>query len=106
MHSCNMLWFPGLIMQARRNLCLFSQGFKIFSSFAPPLQLKQMVMQETKDGELIIILLPRNSRITAKDFRGRLKQWPYSYEFRLRVSLSSCGNLNMISRIRNIDSSL
>ncbi|XP_074369719.1 uncharacterized protein LOC141711209 [Apium graveolens] len=50
----------------------------VFPSFAPPLQLKQMVMQETKDGELIIILLPRNSRITAKDFRGRLKQWPYS----------------------------
>ncbi|KAL8114077.1 hypothetical protein AgCh_021093 [Apium graveolens] len=33
-----------------------------------------------------------------------LKQWPYSYEFRLRVSLTSCGNLNMISRIRNTDS--
>ncbi|KAL8131007.1 hypothetical protein AgCh_007073 [Apium graveolens] len=43
------------------------------SSFAPPLQLKQMVMQETKDEELIIILLPRNRRITAKDFRGRFK---------------------------------
>lgn len=32
-----------------------------------------------------------------------LKCWPHSFEFRLRVSLALDGNLNMISRIRNID---
>lgn len=32
-----------------------------------------------------------------------LKFWPYSFEFRLRVSLSIDGDLNLISRIRNIN---
>ncbi|KAL0426084.1 UNVERIFIED_CONTAM: putative glucose-6-phosphate 1-epimerase [Sesamum radiatum] len=32
-----------------------------------------------------------------------LKCWPHSFEFRLRVSLASDGNLIMISRIRNIN---
>ncbi|KAL3517248.1 hypothetical protein ACH5RR_024150 [Cinchona calisaya] len=32
-----------------------------------------------------------------------MKCWPHSFEFRLRVSLSSDGNLSLISRIRNIN---
>ncbi|CAI9101182.1 OLC1v1038444C1 [Oldenlandia corymbosa var. corymbosa] len=32
-----------------------------------------------------------------------LKFWPHSFEFRLRVSLSSDGNLSLISRVRNIN---
>ncbi|CAK9139332.1 unnamed protein product [Ilex paraguariensis] len=32
-----------------------------------------------------------------------LKCWPHSFEFRLRVSLASDGNLALISRIRNIN---
>ncbi|KAK3227985.1 hypothetical protein Dsin_007847 [Dipteronia sinensis] len=32
-----------------------------------------------------------------------LKIWPHSFEFRLRVSLATDGNLTMISRIRNIN---
>ncbi|KAF8379653.1 hypothetical protein HHK36_029097 [Tetracentron sinense] len=32
-----------------------------------------------------------------------LKCWPHSFEFRLRVSLATDGNLAMISRIRNIN---
>ncbi|WCJ26443.1 Galactose mutarotase-like superfamily protein [Euphorbia peplus] len=33
-----------------------------------------------------------------------LKIWPHSFEFRLRVSLTVDGNLNLLSRIRNINS--
>ncbi|KAI3866678.1 hypothetical protein MKX03_030564 [Papaver bracteatum] len=33
-----------------------------------------------------------------------LKSWPHSFEFRLRVSLATNGDITMISRIRNIDS--
>lgn len=32
-----------------------------------------------------------------------LKCWPYSFEFRLRVSLATDGDLNLISRIRNVN---
>ncbi|XP_057969275.1 putative glucose-6-phosphate 1-epimerase isoform X2 [Malania oleifera] len=32
-----------------------------------------------------------------------LKVWPHSFELRLRVSLAAEGNLNLISRIRNIN---
>ncbi|CAN0910381.1 Putative glucose-6-phosphate 1-epimerase [Linum grandiflorum] len=32
-----------------------------------------------------------------------LKNWPHSFEFRLRVALTAEGNLTMISRIRNIN---
>ncbi|CAK9163028.1 unnamed protein product [Ilex paraguariensis] len=32
-----------------------------------------------------------------------LKAWPHSFEFRLRVSLTVDGHLNMLSRIRNIN---
>ncbi|XP_031128616.1 putative glucose-6-phosphate 1-epimerase [Ipomoea triloba] len=32
-----------------------------------------------------------------------LKFWPHSFEFRLRVSLASDGNLTVISRVRNIN---
>ncbi|KAL1828624.1 hypothetical protein ACET3Z_007036 [Daucus carota] len=39
-----------------------------------------------------------------KPSKEELRRWPHSYEFRLRVLLAYDGNLNMISRIRNIDS--
>ncbi|MED6193348.1 hypothetical protein PIB30_018500 [Stylosanthes scabra] len=32
-----------------------------------------------------------------------MKCWPHSFEFRLRVSLTSDGDLNLISRVRNIN---
>ncbi|XP_010544788.1 PREDICTED: putative glucose-6-phosphate 1-epimerase [Tarenaya hassleriana] len=32
-----------------------------------------------------------------------LKQWPHSFEFRLRVSLGADGDLTLISRVRNIN---
>ncbi|EEF50625.1 aldose 1-epimerase, putative [Ricinus communis] len=32
-----------------------------------------------------------------------LKAWPYSFEFRLRVSLATTGDLALISRVRNIN---
>ncbi|CDP08722.1 unnamed protein product [Coffea canephora] len=38
-----------------------------------------------------------------KSSEDDLKCWPHSFEFRLRVSLSSDGNLSLISRIRNVN---
>lgn len=38
-----------------------------------------------------------------KSSEDDLKCWPHSFEFRLRVSVSSDGNLSLISRIRNVN---
>lgn len=56
----------------------------------PPLHLSD------SDGKVFVDLL---LRLAEED----LKCWPHCFEFRLRVSLTSNGDLVMISRIRNID---
>ncbi|KAI9180919.1 hypothetical protein LWI28_009434 [Acer negundo] len=38
-----------------------------------------------------------------KSTEEELKCWPYSFEFRLRVSLAADGDLSLISRVRNIN---
>ncbi|XP_042503938.1 putative glucose-6-phosphate 1-epimerase isoform X2 [Macadamia integrifolia] len=50
---------------------------------------------DSKGKSLIDLLL--------KPSEEDLKCWPHSFEFRLRVSLTADGDLNMISRVRNIN---
>ncbi|KAF5177058.1 Glucose-6-phosphate 1-epimerase [Thalictrum thalictroides] len=75
--------------------CLEQHGFaknKIWTIDAdpPPFQ------PSDSNGKAFVDLLLKPSE-------EDLKFWPHSFEFRLRVSLAANGDLNMISRIRNIN---
>ncbi|KAF9617756.1 hypothetical protein IFM89_038518 [Coptis chinensis] len=75
--------------------CLEQHGFarnKIWTidDNPPPLH------QSDSNGKAFVDLLLKSSE---EDF----KCWPHSFEFRLRVSLAANGDLNLISRIRNIN---
>lgn len=75
--------------------CLEQHGFArnkvwIIDNDPPPLR------SSNSNGKTFVDLLLKP---TDED----LKFWPHSFEFRLRVSLTASGDLNMIPRIRNIN---
>lgn len=63
----------------------------VFDENPPPLNVN------ASNGKVFVDLL-------LKPTEEDLKVWPHSFEFRLRVSLAVDGSLNLISRIRNINS--
>ncbi|KAK9279823.1 hypothetical protein L1049_013505 [Liquidambar formosana] len=71
-----------------------------------------MDLQGTRFGQLMIILhlclqmIPSGKSfvdLLLKPSEEDLKCWPHSFEFRVRVSLATDGDLVLISRIRNIN---